>query len=309
MEPNKRNIEIALVICTYNRDRYLPAALESIKNQTFPSHQFETIIVNNNSTDNTEVIVKDFIRNNPSLNTRYVIEKDKGLSFARNRGLKEATAPVIAYVDDDAILSVNYLLEVNSFFNKHRTAVGAGGRVIPKYEDDKEPEWMNKYLNGFIGRVEFGDEIRKFEKKMKYPAGCNMIYKREVLLQVQGFNNELTFRSDDKDIFLRVKKISDDIYYVPQAWVYHNIDSTRLRYDNFRKLFLKTGNEEKRRVKSEQGSFGLAKKFAEFVVKFIASLILFIIFSLKGHYLKGKYVAASQWYTLRGFLQKKVFVR
>lgn len=301
--------KIALVICTYNRDRYLPEALETVKLQTLSRDQFELIIVDNFSTDNTAAISKKFIEDNPGINVRYCLEKNKGLSFARNRGIAEAGAPVIAYMDDDALLSPDFLKVLLQFFDRHTDAVGAGGKVIPKYEEGKEPEWMNKYLNGFVGKLDYGNEVMLFGKKMKYPAGCNMTYKKEALQQAGGFNNELKFRSDDKYIFQKIRLISGKIYYVPGAWLFHYIDGYRLQMQNFKKLFLKTGNEEKKRLLSENNRAGLIKKFCEFFFKAGASIILFLLFFFKGQYVKGKYVVISQWCTLRGFLQKEVHVR
>lgn len=309
MPNNKDLISLSLVICTYNRDKYLPEALESIRMQTADSNEFQLIVVDNKSTDNTASIVKQFILDNPGINTRYAFETNKGLSFARNRGIKEADAPVIIYVDDDAILSPTYLDAMLKFFSEYPQAIGVGGKVIPKYEDGKEPAWMNKYLNGFVGKVDYGESTKKYDADMKYPAGCNMIYKKDILQKAGGFNNDLTFRSDDKYIFFKVKELSDEIYYVPDAYVHHYIDSHRLAFDNFKKLFLKTGNEEKIRTKSQQGSVGVIKKGIEFFVKCGASILIWILFLLKGQSIKGKYVFFSQWFTLKGFFMKDVFVR
>lgn len=305
----EHSFKIALIICTYNRDKYLPEALESIKDQTLANNKFQIIIVDNNSTDNTAAISKKFIADHPNLNAKYCFEEKKGLSFARNRGISEASAPIISYIDDDVILPPEYLETVTNFFTKYPTAVGMGGKVIPKYEDGSEPAWMNKYLNGFVAKVDYGTSIIKFNEKMRYPAGCNMTYKKDILIKAGGFNNELKFRSDDKYIFLKIKLLSDEIYYLPDAWLYHYIDRDRLQMQNFKKLFLKTGNEEKKRITSEQGTAGAIKKLIEFIFKFGASLLLFFIFLLKGQYSKGKYVVISQWCTLKGFLQKEVFVR
>ena len=309
MSSIESSIKVALVICTYNREKYLFETLESLSNQTLQNDKFQLIIVDNNSTDNTANISQEFISKNPLLNIKYCFEEKKGLSFARNRGVAEANAPIVSYVDDDVILPASFLQEMVDFFDKYKDAAGAGGKVIPKYERGKEPEWMSKYLNGFVGKVDFGNNILQYDKGMKYPAGCNMAYRKDILLKVGGFNNELTFRSDDKYIFYKVKNISDKIYYIPNAWLFHNIDSHRLTDSNFKKLFLKTGNEEKKRIKSEKKTFGLIKKFIEFVIKFGASIVLFILFALRGQTIKGKYVVISQWYTLKGFLQKDVFVR
>jgi glycosyltransferase involved in cell wall biosynthesis len=301
--------EISLVICTYNRCRYLPEALHSIRAQNIKAARFELIIVDNNSTDDTARISQEFIAANPQLNIRYCFEENKGLSFARNRGIKESSSGIVNYVDDDAILSVGYLEAMLLFFRNNPQAIGAGGKVIPKYEAGSEPEWMSKYLNGFIGKIDFGSQVKIFSSEMKYPVGCNMAYKKESLLKAGGFNNALQFRSDDKYIFYQLRKQSDQVYFVPDAWLFHYIDAHRLDPENFKKLFLKTGNEERKRVMGEEGKMGVIKKGLEFLIKSTASLLLLLLFSLKGQYEKGKYVFISQYYTLKGFFKKEVFVR
>ena len=301
--------KISLVICTYNRSGYLPGSLESINLQTIDKDLFEVVVIDNASTDDTAHIVQKYIDQNPQVNIRYVYEQNKGLSFARNRGIAEAKSTLIAYVDDDVILTPDYLKELIVFFDQHPQAAGAGGKVIPKYESGSEPVWMSKYLAGFVGNVNHGTEIKRFTPEMKYPAGCNMIYKKEILLKAGGFNNDLKFRSDDKYIFYKVREVSGEIYYLPDAWLYHYIDSYRLDIKNFKTLFLKTGNEEKRRLISEGNKTGLFKKFFEYLLKFGASLILYFIFLLKNQPANGKYIVISQWNTLKGFLKKDVFVR
>lgn len=301
--------KISLVICTYNRCRYLPGSLKSILLQNTPKNLFEVVVIDNASTDETADIVKEFISNNSEWNIRYIYEGNKGLSFARNRGIVESRSPILAYVDDDVILTPNYLKEVLSFFDEYPEAAGAGGKVVPKYESGVEPVWMNKYLYGFVGNLDHGEEMRLFTSSMKYPAGCNMIYKKEILKKAGGFNEDLKFRSDDKYIFYKVIEVSNKVYYLPDAWLYHYIDSHRLDINNFKTLFLKTGNEEKRRLISEKSTGGLIKKFFEYLFKLGASLVLYIGFLLKGQRLKGKYVVISQWNTLVGFFRKDVFVR
>ncbi|MEO6684264.1 MAG: glycosyltransferase family 2 protein [Ginsengibacter sp.] len=301
--------KISLVICTYNRSRYLPGSLESIKLQSYDKNLFEVIVIDNASTDDTAPIVKTFIFENPNIHISYYYEKNKGLSFARNRGIAEAKSPLIAYVDDDVILTPDYLMELMTFFDSNPAAAGAGGKVIPKYESGTEPVWMSKYLYGFVGNVNHGNEVKLFSPDMKYPAGCNMIYKKDILQKAGGFNNDLRFRSDDKYIFYKVREVSDKIFYLPDAWLYHYIDSYRLDITNFKTLFLKTGNEEKRRLISEGNTTGLFKKLFEYLFKFSASFILYFLFLFKGQPSKGKYVVISQWNTLKGFMKKDVFVR
>jgi len=301
--------KISLVICTYNRDKYLPKALQSIKQQTIDKDLYELIVVDNNSTDNTAAIVNEFTAENAEINCRYCFEGQKGLSFARNRGIKEAAFDIITYTDDDALLQPEYLQHMSDFFTAHPEAAGVGGKVIPQYEDGKEPVWMSRYLNGFVGKVDYGNEIIMYDEKMKYPAGCNMTYKKDILIKAGGFNNDLTFRSDDKYIFYKVKAISTAIYYNPFTWLYHIIDDARLQKTSFEKLFLKTGNEEKKRLLSEKNTSGLVSKFLGYCIKLMASLLIFLKFLITGQYLKGKYLVLAQWYSLKGFMAKNVFVR
>ncbi len=301
--------DISVVICTYNRDKFIGRALKCLILQTLSKDQFEIIIIDNNSTDNTPAICLQFIKDHPSFHTRYFRETNQGLSFARNRGIKESRSPVITYIDDDAEAVPGFLESIVSFMNQAEDVAGIGGKVIPKYSESDEPAWMNRYLNGFVGKVDYGDSPLMYNAKMKFPAGCNMTYTTRILQQAGGFNNQLTFRSDDKYIYHRVSEISHRIFYLPAATVYHNIDNDRLAFNNFKKLFLKTGNEEKIRIRSEEGATGLPKKFLEFVAKTVAACMLYILYTMKGQEIKGRYIFFSQWFTLRGFMQKKVFVR
>ncbi len=301
--------KISVIICTYNREKFIGKALECLKNQTLPGEAFEILVIDNKSTDHTAEICHRFIAENPGITVNYFLEENKGLSFARNRGLQEAVNPIITYIDDDAEAVPGFLEAIGRFTEANPGFAGIGGRVIPKYSESTEPSWMSSYLNGFVGKVDYGGEARRYQPPMKYPAGCNMTYKASLLKEVGGFNNQLTFRSDDKHIYYLISRLSPEIFYVPAAMVYHNIDRGRLSFSNFKKLFLKTGNEEKIRVRLEEGRIGWWKKLLEYKLKLGASLLIYLGFILRGKGIKGRYVFYSQWFTLRGFLQKQVFVR
>jgi glycosyltransferase involved in cell wall biosynthesis len=205
--PVNKEPSISVIICTYNRDKFIGEALNCLAKQTLPAGNFEIIVVDNRSTDNTASIAKKFIADHPELQARYVMEPNKGLSFARNRGIQEARASIVTYIDDDAEVTPHFLESIVSFLQANSSVVGVGGKVIPKYSESGEPKWISKYLNGFVGRMDFGDRPKQFDSKMKYPTGCNMTYTKEILQKAGGFNNELTFRSDDKYIFHQVTKI------------------------------------------------------------------------------------------------------
>ena len=79
-------LKISVVICTYNRALYIQDAMESLYSQTLPKEQWEVIVVNNNSIDNTEGVCNTFINLHPDANFYYFNEPQQGSSFARNTG-------------------------------------------------------------------------------------------------------------------------------------------------------------------------------------------------------------------------------
>lgn len=295
-------LKISVVICTYNRDKFIGGVLQSLTLQTLPTDRFEIIIVNNNSTDRTEEISQKFIAENPQLNTVYVVEKNQGLSFARNRGIAESKYEIITYIDDDAFTKPDFLESIFDYFNAHPDIAGIGGMVIPRYETE-EPKWMNKYLHGFVTKVDHGNKIKQFANN-KYPAGCNMTYRKNLLEKVGGFNVNLKWRADDKFIYFIIRELNDKVMYLPQVAVEHVIDDYRTSEENFRKLSRKFGSEEGIRVRDEGvGSF--LKKIAEFVIKFGGSIILAVPYYLKGQFSKGNHIVIYRYLALLGLLFPK----
>lgn len=302
-------MNLSLVVCTYNRAEFIKSGLEHIAQQTLDKSLFEVLIINNYSTDNTEAVCQKFIEENPLLNIRLFFESQKGLSYARNRGIKEASTNIIVYIDDDALAEPFFLEEINKFFLNNPNAVGAGGMVEPYYIEVPKPKWMSKFLYGFVGDINFGNTIKKYSKSMKYPIGCNMTYKKDMLLKIGGFNNALSFRGDDKYIFNEIKKYSDEIYYLPNAKLKHVIDKKRLTFDSFKKLFLQSGNEAKERIGSRKISVKFIIKLIEYLGKAGVAILIWICYALIFEEIKGRYVFYSQYFTLKGFLSDNVFVR
>jgi len=293
---------ISVIICTYNRANFISEALESLARQTLSSAHFEIIVVNNNCTDNTEQICRNFKQNQTELDFNYVIETNQGLSFARNRGIAESKYEILTYIDDDAYAKPKFLTTIRNFFIQNPATVGIGGRVIPRYEVE-EPQWMNPYLDGFVAKLDMGDKQKRFGKK-QYPVGCNMTYTKEILLTVGGFNNRLKWRADDKYIGIKVREISDEVYYLPNLEVEHSIDAYRTSDENFKAFCLKFGNEEAIRVR-DISSLSYLLKGIEFAFKLIGSFILMMSFFFKCELSKGAYTFKYRWWATIGFLKEE----
>ena len=149
-------IRLSLIIPTHNRSERLIAALESVIRQDLPAADWECVVVSNNSTDDTVARFGDFAARYPGLNLRLVTEDGPGVSYARNRGIAETSAPLLVFIDDDERINPGFLRAYADFFDAHPDAVVAGGRIIAEYVTGR-PAWLSKYTE-MCGRF--------------LPAGC-----------------------------------------------------------------------------------------------------------------------------------------
>ncbi|MFR9165797.1 MAG: glycosyltransferase [Dysgonomonas sp.] len=225
-------MKLSVIICTYNREKYIYNALRSIANQNFPKDEYEIVLINNKSTDNTEKCCEKFCSDFPDVDFRYFIEENQGLSYARNRGVKESSGDVLIYVDDDATVFDGYLLSVKSFFEKNSDALACGGPIIPVYEIEK-PKWLSHYTEQLIGGALYeGDKIKPF-RHGKYPGGGNSAFRKEVFEKYGLFNVDLGRKgssligAEEKDFFERLTKDNRIFYYLPQMGIYHYIPAKK----------------------------------------------------------------------------------
>jgi glycosyltransferase involved in cell wall biosynthesis len=303
---NQQKLAISVVICTYNRALYLPAALESLYTQEIDKEYFEVIVVNNNSTDHTEKVCKDFIEAHLDANFIYLNEMNQGASFARNTGAALAKSPLLCFMDDDAIAYPNYLGLIIQFFKSFPDAGGLGGRIIPKYIPS-EPKWMSHFVSSLVGNFDYSNEICIFSPN-KYPLESNMIIRREDFIKVNGFNTELpgvkgTLRigGEGKEFFLKLKALGKIIYYHPEIIVDHVVEIQKLTPEYMYRVASGIGRGEKvRTLNISQSAY--VSKIVEYIIKLGASFILAIGYLFQGHPAKMKPVIQFRIDALKGLL-------
>tara|TARA_B110000879_G_C11181303_1_gene518527 strand:+ start:590 stop:1489 length:900 start_codon:yes stop_codon:yes gene_type:complete len=296
-------MKVSVVICTYNREVYLPECLLHLKNQTENPENFEIVLVDNNSSDSTAQICKTFISENPNLDVTYVKEENPGLSFARNCGIKTAKGDLICFIDDDGFAVPEYVETFRTFAldDTYKEYIAFGGKVIPRYNEGKHPKWLSPYLEGLVSKVDMGNEVMPFIKK--YPVGCNMGFRSHFFEKHGGFNTNLHTRSDEKFVFDKLKKAELKTLYVPKMEVEHFIDDHRLEHSFIVRLSKIVGQSEAIRLKSE--GFGTRfSKVIEYLFKLGASYLLAFSFLIKGQVPKAKYIVLVRWYVLTGFFIK-----
>ncbi len=245
---------ISVIICTYNRDKYIYNVLKSLALGTLEHSAYEIILVDNNCTDNTRSEVDHFCNVFPQVTLRYFVETNQGLSHARNRGIRESKGDILVYVDDDATVNPEYLKTYADWFAAHPETDAAGGPIIPHYETGAEPKWMTYFIKRLLtGYLYFGDKVRPFPGD-NYPGGGNAAYRSRVFEKVGLYNVQLGRNGDsltggeEKDIFDKMKREGMQFVYLPNAILYHSIPGYKLEADYFNRLTTGIGQSERART-------------------------------------------------------------
>lgn len=226
-------IDISIIISTYNRSQVLKNALESIYQLACDgSFTYRFLIVDNNSTDNTREVVENF-RDRHKTAVKYFFEPQQGISYARNRGIREAEGEYLIFTDDDCLLDSEWLKEIYKCF-KTTGCDAIGGRILASFPLNT-PRWVEEckdILRGPVVYHDYGEDVKPYDKPMIEFFGANMAVRREVFQKIGHFRTELGVgqgtMGDETEMFQRLKKNGCKIYYCGKAVVWHPVDPHRL---------------------------------------------------------------------------------
>ena len=299
--------KLSIIVCTYNREKYIGKTLELLGDQSVDKNLYEVLIIDNNSTDSTAIICRQFIGGPNGSNCKYYIEEQQGHTFARNRGIIESKGEYIAFLDDDAWANRVYCEELIRFLDHNPEAAAIGGKISPVYESI-EPRWMSRHLWPLVAGLDLGSSVKEFRRN-KYPIGANMAFRSSVFKDYGHFNTRLGRRGkeleggDEKDMVYRLKKDHKKILYVPSVHVQHVIPDSRTSIDYIKGQAIGVGTSEKKRLK-DAGTRAIIKKIIEEIIKIGGTFILAFFYLLILKPQKGIMLIRFRIWVLRGFLSK-----
>jgi glycosyltransferase involved in cell wall biosynthesis len=276
---------LSIIICSYNRASYISDALTSLYVQSSGLDDFEVIIVDNNSTDNTKEVYAQWRQTNTNGQFTFISETKQGASFARNTGAAIAKGEWVCFVDDDAVATTDYVKNIIKHIQDQPFIVGFGGRIIPKYIP-AEPKWMSYYVSSLVGNFDYAPTACAFENG-KYPLESNMIVKKSVYDQIGGFNVNLpgvvgTLRigGEGKELFYKIIALGHTIYYDPSICVHHVVEVKKLTSEYMYRVASGIGRGEKTRTLNISISAYLMK-ILEYLLKLGAGIILGIKYAIQ----------------------------
>ena len=244
-------ILLSVIVPTRNRERALKDTLTSFIAQTYPPDNYEIIVVDNGSIDNTQNVCQALKSKLPNL--YYFFDARPGLHVGRHLGMKMSKGDVLVFADDDIEAFPTWLEGIAAAF-KDSNVVLVGGKNLPKFETEP-PAWIkqmwekdhqgNRVL-GYLSILDLGDKIKKISPFFVF--GCNFSIRKSILLETGGFHPDgmpeelIRYRGDGESHISRY--ISGHKYktlYHPKASVYHLVPKIRMTEDYFCKRAFNQG--------------------------------------------------------------------
>jgi GT2 family glycosyltransferase len=223
---------IAVVICAYTECRWelLLAAIASVKGQTLPADEVVVVV------DNNPRLLE---RLRASVSEAEIVENPgpAGLSGARNAGVAATTAPIVAFLDDDAVAAPTWVERLSAVFATDKSIVGVGGAVTPCWLGTP-PRWLPEEFHWTVGCSYRG--LPTDPRPVRNVIGANMAFRRWAIDAAGGFNPEIgqvgssMQRGDDTEFCIRLTRRlpGTTIVYDPSVHVRHAVppERTTLRY-------------------------------------------------------------------------------
>ncbi len=224
---------LSVIIPTRNRATYLADLLDSLAAQEPVAFDWEVIVVDNASTDNTPEVARQKAATLP-IPIRYVREPNLGLHHGRHRGAKEASGTFLGYLDDDMLLAPTWIQGVTLAAQGQADAVV--GRILPHWKA-QPPAWVKALategIDNHLGLLNLGTATRPVEPVMV--LGGNAFLPRQTLFELGGFHPDgvpsdlLRYRGDgETGLMMKFKQKGLRSWYDPRATAYHIIGANRL---------------------------------------------------------------------------------
>jgi GT2 family glycosyltransferase len=204
---------VSVIVCTHNGGRTLGQCLERVRDLSYPD--FETIVVDDGSTDNSAEIAREH-------DARLVQTEHRGLSFARNAGVAHATGEVVAFLDDDAYPDPDWLQYLAAALRANAHA-GVGGPNIPPEEDGLVADCVALAPGGPI-------HVLISDREAEHVPGCNMAFRKSALEEIGGFDERFRTAGDDVDVCWRLQESGRTLGFSAGAVVMHRRRDSVRRY-------------------------------------------------------------------------------
>ena len=229
--PSSHKNFISVIVPSFNRKSEIQELLNSLSEQQLPCDQFEVLIVDDGSTDDTETWVTEFIEST-DMPVRFIRQDHQGPGAARNFGMEKARGDIFVFIDSDCTAPPNWLSVIKKAFDDDPELRAFGGRDDARADFPPLLLAINYSMTSFLttGGMRGGKKKRlaKF-----YPRSFNMGLHRQLYDKIGGFGS--LRHGQDIEFSNRIIKSGDKVAYLRDSVVYHKRRTSLRKF--FRQVF------------------------------------------------------------------------
>jgi cellulose synthase/poly-beta-1,6-N-acetylglucosamine synthase-like glycosyltransferase len=254
---------VSIIIPAFNSEATIKDLLESLMLLDYDKDRLEIILVDGGSTDGTREIAKNYP-------VRIIVENRRGINVARNSGVKSSKGEILVFTDSDCIVPKDWIRKIVDDFRDG--SIGCLGGSALRYEDN----FLSRYADISVVPV-----LRRFRKRevldnvkllLRYPAGCNMAFRREAVEKAGLFNEKIHYGFDEDDLAERVCRLGYKMLLDPEVIVWHK---HRRSLRNLLKQFFNYGRGGALLIRT-----GIKGKFSQWILISLLSFSAWIAISI-----------------------------
>jgi glycosyltransferase involved in cell wall biosynthesis len=231
---------ITVVLPTRDRSALLREALGSLLHQDLGAERYEIVVVDDGSTDETTEVVTGIAEADGHPRIRLHRQAASGQNAARNRGVRQAEAPLIAFFDDDELAPPSWLSNLVAGADRHPEALCVGGAYRLRFEG-RPPRMCSRCWPG-EGTFDRGPD----ERPVANVPGGNMAVRREAFEAVGPFDESLVGYGNETEWMMRLIEAGGTIVHLPPAWVWHRRTAEQLRLSSLIRKSFDLGRQDAR---------------------------------------------------------------
>ncbi len=219
-------MDISVIILTRNEEKNIRACLTAILKQSPAGDNWEIIVVDGNSQDNTIKVVNELQQGSDRL--RLITNEKTQIAAGRNLGLKASCYPFIAFTDADCVVPKNWLKKLAAEYIRlnliDQRIAGVGGGNVPFDSGSRFSQALGVYLDSFLGSFNSAQGRNFTEVKKVASLAClNVLYKKNSLIECDLFDEKLANICEDADMNFRLREKGHNLYFIPDLAVAHKL--------------------------------------------------------------------------------------
>jgi len=203
---------VSVIVPVRNGEATISTLLESLRKLDYNMEKLEFLVIDGNSTDKTKEVVKQY-------SVKLMTQSGDGLNAARNTGIRNSKSEIIAFTDSDCVLPTDWVQKIVKNFSNPQ--IGCLGGNIKGWNGDFLSHYADNSLMPVLRLFKKREVLDSIKLLTRYPAGCNMAFRRKALEDAGGFDEGIRYAFDEDEVIERVCKVGYKMVLDPDCLVLH----------------------------------------------------------------------------------------